>query len=273
MPTLPTLPLRGPGRPRTLAPKIRSSVIISDLHLPLIDWPSYHAVIHFIKEKHPDYIFLDGDIIDCGEQSRFEKNPKIFGQMEEELRLANDVLDEIQATSPTSIIKYLAGNHENRLCRRIFENPDLISYMAPSGNPSEVLIRALSLEERNIEWLDYPDAYNLYGFLIAHGQAVGQHPAKREVERAGMSGCSGHCHRQRFWERKDRRGVVQWWSIGGLCSHDVDYIKNPDWVRGFGYLLQIVDSDAFTFASIPIIGGKFLYDGVLYSQDGAFTAA
>jgi hypothetical protein len=145
--------------------------------------------------------------------------------------------------------------------------------MTASGEPSEILRRALSLDERNIEWIDYPDAYNLYGFLIAHGQATGIHPAKKEAERSGLSGCSGHVHRQRSWERKDRRGVVQWWSIGGLCSHDVEYIANPDWVRGFGYLQQVVDSDIFTFASIPILDGKFIYDRALYSQDGVFAAA
>jgi UDP-2,3-diacylglucosamine pyrophosphatase LpxH len=100
------LPRKGPGRPRTKAPEIRTTVIISDLHLPLIDWPSYYAVKHFIAEKRPDYLFLDGDIIDCAEQSHFEKNPKIFGQTEEELQLANQVLDELQQTSPTTIIKY-----------------------------------------------------------------------------------------------------------------------------------------------------------------------
>ena len=273
LPNLPQSAQRGPGRPRTQAPKIRSTVIVSDLHLPLIDWPSYRAVVHFIKDKRPDYLFLNGDIIDCAEQSRYEKSPAVFGQTEEELRLANEILDELQEASPTTIIKYIAGNHERRLAHRLYENPDLLSYLAPSGNPLEVLTIALNLDDRGIEFLDYPEAYNLYGFIITHGQATGQHPAKKEVERAGMPGCSGHCHRQRFWERKDRRGVVQWWSLGGLCSHDVDYIKNPDWVRGFGYLQQIVDSDDFTFASIPIITGKFLYDRVLYSQDGAFEAA
>jgi predicted phosphodiesterase len=271
LPTI-TVPLRGRGRPRTQAPKIVSTVVFSDVHVPETDWPSYHAMRHFIKDIQPQYIIINGDLLDCQESSRFDKDPKRFGQTEEELLLANRILDELAEASPHSIIKFIAGNHCYRLTKRLWENPDLLSYMSPTRNANEIIPRALSLDERGIEWFGYPEVYNHRGFLFTHGQAVGQHPASKELSKYGMSGSSGHIHKFRYWERRDRRGHIAWWSLGGLMSLQMDYMPSPDWQNGFGLLMQVADTDIFNFTPIQINGGKFIYENALYTPDGKFTA-
>jgi hypothetical protein len=90
MPIL-SLPLRGPGRPRTEPPKIRRTVVISNLHCPELDPAAFGAALSFIKDIRPDCLFLNGDIVDSYEISRFDKDPKRFGQTAEELEMANDV--------------------------------------------------------------------------------------------------------------------------------------------------------------------------------------
>jgi hypothetical protein len=269
LPTL-TVPLRGRGRPRTQAPKIRSTVVISDLHCPDLDPAAYGAVLSFIKDKCPDYLIIAGDLLDLYTASRFEKDPRIINRTQEELEMANDVLDQLQEASPSSIMKITMGNHEARLTHRLFENPDILEYTTKAGDPNDVLANALSLSERGIDWIPYPYAFNHYGFTICHGQAVGQHPAKKEAEKYGLSGCSGHIHRGRYWESKNRRGLTQWWSLGGLCKHDVAYLPENDWTHSFGYLEQVVDSDAFTFHPLTIVSGRFLFGGKLYCSEGAF---
>lgn len=266
------LPLRSKGRPRSTPPQIRTTVISSDYHVPAHDVAAYKAVLNFIRDKRPDYHIIAGDLLDLYDQSRFAKDPRILNRTEEELDAANQILDELAEASPNTITKFLAGNHEQRLTRRLFENPDILPFATRSMNPDQLLIQSLSLEEREIEYFPYPDVYNHWGFLICHGQAVGLHPARKELERHGISGCSGHVHRNRYWERKDRASVCAWWSLGGLCTHDVDYNPHNDWQHGFGYLEQDMTSDLFTFHPIPIIKGKFMFGGKLYTQDGVFES-
>ena len=72
---------------------------------------------------------------------------------------------------------------------------------------------------------------------------------------------------------KNRRGISQWWSVGGLCKHDQLYNRDDDWVHGFGYLEQVEDSDTFTFHNLSVIGGKFVFNNTLYCSDGSFKSA
>ncbi len=231
--------------------------------MPDVDAAAYRSVLHYIGDKRPDYVIINGDLMDLSEQSSFLKDPRILNRTEEEILAANEVLDQIAEASPNSIIKVLFGNHEKRLTRRLFENGDILPFATRSKDPDQLLADSLSLSDRGVEWLKYPDVLNHGGFLITHGQATGMQPARKELERYGISGC---------WERKDKATACAWWSIGGLCSHDVDYLPHNNWQHGFGYLLQLVGSDLFTFHSIPIIKGKFMYGTKLFTQDGVFES-
>jgi hypothetical protein len=272
--SLPQLPKRGPGRPRTQAPKIRTTLITNDYHLPDVDIPTLKAVGQLILDLQPDYHIINGDFLDCYEQSKYEKDPRVLDRTRQELEMANEVLDEFARLSPSTITKIVFGNHEKRLTHRLFDNPDLLAYVTKTGDPNEILAAALSLDERGIAWYGYPDSYNHFGFLLTHGQAVGVHPALKELQRYGVPGCSGHVHRNAYAETKTRRGHGQWWSLGGLCRDDMAYLPVNNWVRGIGILLQIVGSeDEFSFHPVTIVGGRFIFNSKLYCQDGAFDAA
>jgi len=265
-----SLPARSKGRPRTQTPEIRTTLIISDLHIPEMDMAAYNATLHFIRDKRPTYLFVAGDMLDLHSFSSFAKDPELDHRTEESLEMANDVLDALQEASPTTIIKFIAGNHEKRLTRTLYEIPEVLPFVTKGKKPDQLLVDALNLERRNIDYYGYPEVVNHHGFYITHGEAAGLHAAKKELETHGVSGVSGHCHANRYWERRGRNGVTQWWSIGGLCSRDVAYRPNNSWVGGIGYLSQIVGSDVFSFAALPIVKGQFLYDGKTYCQDGAF---
>lgn len=267
-----SLPNRSKGRPRISPPQIRTTVITSDHHIPQMDTAAYRSVLYFIGDIRPDYHFLAGDILDCHDQSTFIKDPELSNRTEESLDLANQMLDELATVSPNTITKVLWGNHEKRLTKRLFENPDILPFVAKGKKPDQLLAESLSLDERGIDWVSYPSVYNHWGFYIAHGEYANIHAAKKELETHGVSGCSGHIHKNKTWERHDRNGTRAWYSLGGLCSHEVSYRPNNDWVNGFGVLKQIVGSDLFTFQAIPIIKGQFIYGTKLYNQDGAFES-
>ena len=271
LPTL-TVPLRGRGRPRTQAPKIQTVLISSDYHAPFVDWPTYHAMRHFLSDIRPDYHVINGDAIDAFELSRFSKDPHRFGQTVEELEIFNNILDELYEASPTTITKFIAGNHSARITNRFYDNADLLALVSPTRDPNDVLIQALGLKQRGISYLPYREVLDIGGFLITHGEAYGIHPSQAELKRYGMSGVSGHCHRNTSFEMKNRRGFAKWWTIGGLCRHDMDYRPTNDWNNGIGLYEGVVGTDLFQFHQIEIIGGRFLFQGKLYDQDGVHSS-
>lgn len=268
---MPILPHRGKGRPRIHQPEIRTTVLTADHHLPELHTPTYKAVLNFIRDIRPDYHILAGDILDCHDQSTYLKDPDLTGRTTEAIEMANVMLDELYDASPTTITKVIFGNHDYRLTRRLHENPDLIPFLAPQGKTADHLLAdALSLKDRQIDWYPYHTILDHWGFAVGHGEYANMHPAKKEMEAAGMSGMSGHVHRASMWERKDKTGVKHWYTIGCMCNTQVSYRPINTFVNGFGVLKQLVGTDTFTFQQIPVIKGQFLFGSKLYSQDGAF---
>lgn len=266
-----TLPQRSKGRPRTQQPELITTVVTSDHHIPEMDTASYRAVLNFIRDQRPDYHFLAGDVLDCHDQSSFIKDPELTGRTVEAIDLANQMLDELHEASPTTLTRVLWGNHESRLTKRLWENPDLLPFLTGKGKtPDHLLADALSLDERGIDWYPYKIGVNHFGFFIFHGEYANLHATKKELDNKGVAAVSGHIHKHRMWERKDLAGVKHWYSIGGLCKTNPSYRPMNDWVNGFGVLKQVVGTDIYTFQQIPIVRGQFVYGYKLYSQDGVF---
>lgn len=264
-----SLPARSKGRPRTQTPEIRTTIVTADHHLPNLDTATFRAVLNFIRDTRPDYHFLAGDLLDCADLSTFTKDPDQTGRTTEAIELANIMLDELHEASPTTITKVIFGNHDYRLTRRLHENPDLIPFLTPKGKTADHLLAdALSLGERDIEWWPYRTIVNHWGFAISHGEYANMHPAQKEMNAAGLPGCSGHVHRASMWERKDKTGVKHWYSIGCMCETYVSYRPNNTFVNGFGVLKQVVGTDVYTFQQIPIVKGQFVWGNSLYDQDG-----
>ena len=268
-----SLPLRAKGRPRVTRPEIRRTIIVSDLHVPEIDTAAYRTFIHFLQDQRPDYLWLAGDLLDMHSFSSFLKDPSLDHRTEESLNTMNGILDEIAAVSPNTIVKVAWGNHCDRITRFLYGVPEILPFVTKGKKPIDLLAEALSLSERGIDHYPYREVVNFYGFYITHGEATGLHAAKKELESHGVSGVSGHIHANKYWERRGRNGVQQWWSIGGLPSRNVSYRPNNSWLPGIGLLEQVVGrEELFTFHPLPIVHNQFLFSGKLYTQEGVFDA-
>jgi hypothetical protein len=269
-----SLPQRSQGRPRTQTPEIRTAVITSDWHCPEVDIPTYRAVLNFIRDRRPQYHFINGDFIDAYELSSFDKDPRRFGQTADELEMAGAILDELAEASPTTITKFLYGNHCERIVRRLNEHPELLAFFTKAKDPNEVLAQALNLEERGIEWFPYPYTYDFNGFVIQHGGkglgGGGVNPSKSAAEKAGKPGVQGHWHKHRHYQVKSRSAKTDFWTMGAMCKLDPDYCPFNDWSNSFGYLEEIVGTDIYTFHDIAVEKGRFVFQGKLYDQDGAY---
>ena len=226
LPVLPQSARRGRGRPRTQAPEIRRTVLSTDFHLPEHDEAAYAALTHFIADTRPDYHIILGDFLDLPSLSTFIKDPALEGRTQEALDTGNAILDELHDASPTTITKMLFGNHDYRLTKALWLTPEILPFVSKGKRPMELLAEVLSLSDRQIDWYDYREVYDHYGFALTHGEAAGLNSAKKELETHGVSGASGHVHAGRYWEHRGRSGVTQWWSLGGIPSREVSYRPN-----------------------------------------------
>lgn len=246
-------------------------MISSDFHVPYHDVASYSAFKHFLRYLRPDYHIIAGDFLDSAGLSTFSKDPNAVSA-EIELEMANQVLDELYEASPNSITKFIAGNHSKRLERRLWETPELIPFVTKGKTPLQVLAGCLSLDERGIEYFDYPAVYMHWGFAITHGEATSLHSARKELDTHGVSGASGHTHRAGMWVKHDRAGTKHWYSLGGLCSREVGYRPNNNWNQSVGVLFQVVGTELYTFYQVPIVKSQFIWEKSLFTQDGRFES-
>ena len=141
---------------------------------------------------------------------------------------------EWKDASPNAAPFFLIGNHEDRLRRYLWKNPELVDL---NGLQLPNLLNFTSL---GISWggEDRHREIDLMGkLLITHGGIVRQHSAYTaravvEREKYARSVMIGHTHRGGVHYASTRDGVVQGIECFCLCRTDPEYMLNPNWQQG-----------------------------------------
>lgn len=201
-------------------------VIASDFHYPFQDDKAVEAFLGYVKIKQPEYIVLNGDLLDFYRLSKFSKgegrNPR------EEIEMVREFLINLREASPESVVYYPIGNHETRLEKYVYDRaPEIISIV---DNFYEIL-NCNMLEVKGCSKVLFND-----NFVCKHGQLLGKksgQSAMKELENAYTSGATGHTHRlAKFITRKSEKKFI-WLETGCLCSLKPEYMQDPDWQQGF----------------------------------------
>lgn len=161
-------------------------VIASDIHIPFQDDRAVSAFIKYCKEKQPEVVVLNGDVLDMFMLSRFTKgegrNPL------EEMTMCQGFLDSLRKAVPNSEIYYVIGNHENRLEKYVLTKaPELASLIEDVFT----IIKTSDYKVRGCASVTFND-----NFVCKHGTLLGNKSglsAIKEMENAYMSGATGHC--------------------------------------------------------------------------------
>ena len=161
-------------------------VIGSDIHIPFQDDRAVACFVKYCKEKQPEAIVLNGDVLDMFMLSKFTKgegrNPL------EEITMCRGLLEMIRKACPTSEIYYVIGNHENRLEKYVLSKaPELASLIEDVFS----IIKTEDFKIRGCASLTIND-----NFVCKHGTLLGNKSglsAIKEMENAYMSGATGHC--------------------------------------------------------------------------------
>lgn len=239
---------------------------LSDPHAPYHDEPAFHAALAFLRYFKPAIIYLLGDWIDFYQLSRFDKRPDRVLQLQADLDGTGKLLRETRKSAPRATIRYIAGNHERRLKRFLWTKSAELAGLRVLELP--VL---LDLAKHDIAYV--PSGVEMFrGFVVKHGSIVrlrSGYTATGELERAGLSGCSGHTHRLGQVFKRNYRGPFTWMETGCLCELDPGKREEGygegalfDWQHGLGYGFFEQGGNAFSVSPLPIVKGRVRYGGV-----------
>lgn len=251
--------------PKSYAPKKKSYkfpfdynniLVLSDLHFPYHDIPAITAALDYGVKEQVNTIFLNGDIIDCCELSRFERNPK-SRRFVEEANTTVDFFKLLRGLFPDALIVWLKGNHDIRYEKYMYSKaPEIFD------DPYYRLEDRLQLKNFDIKILDEEVLVYAGKLIMTHGHLLTKaiiapvNPARGIFLRAKASVLIGHCHQvSEHTERTLKEGTISCWSTGCLCTLYQPYDPhNTKHSHGFAHV-RVYKDGSYNVLNKRIISG------------------
>lgn len=232
-------------------------LVLSDVHVPYHDPKAIVLATEYAKKHlNPNVIYLNGDIMDVYQASRFVKDRRLR-DLAGELELTKQFLDYINKQFPKAKKYYKMGNHEDRW--EIYLKSHAPALLGIDEFKLGVLLR---LGEKGYQVIDSKQFTYAGKLNILHGHEVfagfgGQvNPARTIFTRAKASTLIGHHHRTSEHNEKDIRGnIITTFSAGCLCGLRPEYMPHNNWNTGFAFV-EIDKDGGFQLDNLRIINGK-----------------
>jgi predicted MPP superfamily phosphohydrolase len=236
---------------------------LPDIHYPLHDQRSLSCVERFIPDFAPTHVVYIGDVMQMDSVSHWlaDKRRSLEGQrLLKDYEGTNALLDRHQALAPDATFVLILGNHEDWVRQYIDLHPEMEGLLEVD--------RCLRLRERHFTTIPFGSSYQVGKLYYMHGVYTNEHHSKSTVMAFQRNVRYGHTHdiQQYTWMSpvdQDSRHSAS--SIGCLCNVNPHYMKHKPnrWMHGFS--VAFVRSDGtFTDFTIPIVKGKFTYEGKTY---------
>lgn len=255
--------------PKPLYKNLYTSLHYGDVHFPFQDDRVLNILYAIVREVQPNLVVDHGDLADCYQISRFEKNPHHRVSMQQEIELAAKHLATLAGLAPNAERWYLKGNHEDRLRRIVWD-------MA-QGAPGQLMTlpgvtEALRWENllglEKMGWVFYEKRVTLFDkIILKHGDVVRKqsaYSARAEHEKYAKSGMSGHTHRAGDYYQRDHNGQHGWFEIGCCCNIDPEYVDDPNWQNSFLVVTWSDDRTQYRVERVLIHDGMAMFRGKLY---------
>ena len=245
-------------RPPFVLPLACSNILlISDIHIPYHDPAAIEIAVDYGKAQGVNTIFINGDLIDMHQVSRFEKDPR-KRSIKQEFDAAKEFLRWLRWEFPNAEIYWLKGNHcirwEHFIRTKVREIWD---------DDYFYLEERLRLNEERVHLLDDKVLVKAGKLSITHvhhmfeGVFSPVNPSRGAFMRAKQSLIVGHLHRASHHPEVDLDGkVISCWSTGCLCELKPDYsplVSNSQ--HGFAHIMVESNGD-YIVKNYQIINGK-----------------
>ena len=242
-------------------------MVTSDYHIPYMDEKAYACMKAYAKKEKPHIFVLNGDILDFYAISRYDKNPEHYN-INQELDIAREKLIDLRKTLGDKCeIYYLEGNHECRLQKYLWKNPELISLKELK------MENLLNLNELNIKWVGADPDYwkkssgslNLGNTRIMHGDnalngaktsGYSGYSAKNTVQTIRKNVVLGHVHRGAVVYNTNEDDTLVGVEAGCLCQN----VPTANWQQGFA-TFEVYKGKGYDYRFHHILDGK-LYEKV-----------
>jgi predicted phosphodiesterase len=244
-------------QPFKLPTSCNNILLISDLHIPYHDIDAINLAIKYGVENKINTIFINGDLIDNHQVSRFEKDPR-KRSVKQEFDATKQFLRSLRAVFPDAHIYWLKGNHCVRWERFLLQKASEIW-----DDPYFHLEERLQLNEERVHLLDDKVLVKAGKLAITHGHHIFKgiftpvSPARGAYTKAKQNVIVGHLHRPSHHPESDMEGNINAaWSMGCLCQLKMDYsplVSNS--LHGFAHITIDKNGD-FTVKNFSIINGK-----------------
>lgn len=243
--------------PYVLPKQCNNILLISDLHIPYHDIDAITIAFEYGVRENVNTIFLNGDVIDNHQVSRFERDPK-KRSVKQEFDITKEFFRVLRQIFPNAEIYWLKGNHcvrwEKFLLQKVQEIWD---------DPYFHLEERLRLNEERVKLLDDKILVKAGKLAITHGHHIFKgiftpvSPARGAYTKAKQSVIVGHLHRPSHHPETDMEGNINAaWSTGCMCQLKMDYsplVSNS--LHGFAHVI-VEDNGDFTVKNFTIINGK-----------------
>jgi hypothetical protein len=255
-------------------------VIFSDVHGNQHDPAAFGALLGDLKSLRPDRIFIGGDFINCGgflaEHHTLGYVAETDDSYEDDVRVANVLLDAVIETSGCPDIHYLEGNHEWRverwaLTQRLAHHKD-VEHLRRTFAPEFVL----RLKERGVRYYrqghlhgdcTVPGWVKLDKVFFVHKLSNAADAAAQAMAKAGGNVCYFDTHRASFKPKfVPGTGLIAAWNPGCLCLRQPLYANTRPTEWTHGYLVRFISRSTGHFQMVNVtinegtsLGGMMLH--------------
>jgi predicted phosphodiesterase len=244
-------------KPFVLPQNCNNILLISDLHIPYHIIEAVNVAIDYGIQQKVNCIFINGDLIDNHQVSRFESDPR-KRSVKQEFDATKQFLVALREAFPDAFIYWLKGNHCTRWEKFLFTKVREIW-----DDDYFTLEERLRLNEQKVIMIDDKTLVKAGKLSITHGHHIFKgvftpiNPSRGAFLRAKQSVIVGHLHRASHHPEVDLDGkIISCWSTGCLCELKPDYsplVSNSQ--HGFAHILVESNGD-YTVKNFQIINGK-----------------
>jgi predicted phosphodiesterase len=234
---------------------IKKLGICSDIHLPYHDKFAVQACFAEFKKRGVDGIYLNGDIMDLEDVSRFEKMPD-GRYLRDEIEVGRAFVKSLRKLFPEIPIYWKDGNHEKRLESYVSSKaPELVKLFG-MDIPTQ-----LELADYNIIHVPEHKVAKFGKLWIAHGHELGLKSgtvniARQVRMRVGVNVIFGHWHKNQHDTSRNLADEVHGaWALGCLAYLKPRYtgVLNQ-WTQGAA-TVDLNDDGSFQVNAFQIVDG------------------
>ena len=254
--------------------KYKKVMVTSDYHIPYMNKDSYEIMKGYAKDYKPDIFVINGDLIDLYSVSKFDKSPDRKFKVNDEVTQAKHILKNLRSSLGKNVeMYYLEGNHENRLQKWLWRNPEM------DGLEALKIPELLKLKKYDINWIGVDSDYwsvttghlrtgntiVMHGDARLNGASLSKY-AGYSVKNTMLNGLQsnvviGHNHRLAQINHRTANSLLQGAESGCLCQ----LTGFANWQNGF-VTYELVNNEMVNLRTHLIKDNKMYEQGFVYEN-------